>query len=412
MFSLTTTISIGLACLFALIAFWFGKRYFAFKKEANQLKQKLSRLAKKHKQKKPQSAEPQFEQILELISGGVIVSDREGHLIWHNQEAAEILDLGSPGTSKGSIMSVLSQLPMLISNSIGEPEVAPAEFDLNGRRIQGTMFVLYGKNGLDQGTVAILNDVTTWYAALRSKQKQLDEINHELRQRLTSMGSFTEMLEIDEGGDQPWLPRLHETVGRVTELIETIMQISAVKSEGDAVSHTAVDVAQTIQETIEWLKPELDEKQIYFKHQIDPDLRPIMAQPVHIQTILKELLTNSIQFNRPGGMIQIKAVTQLDEDSKMEFLILNIADDGEGIATEDQKKIFDVFYRPNAAVQSTERNIGVGLAIVHAIVEAYNGRIWFKSEKNVGTTFTILLPTGHIPSESETEEDEFAWIKE
>ncbi len=399
---------------------WLGKQYLNSQKEVEQLTQKIGRIAKKQRQRKTQPKKPPFEQILKFISGGVVVSDRDGNLIWHNAEAMDILDLDPASVSDSSIMSILSQLPMLISNSIGETEVAPAEFDFNNRRIQGTMYVLYGKDGMDQGTVAILNDVTIWHAALLAKQRQLDDINHELRQRLASMGSFTQLLEASGEENKAWLPKLHETVGRVTQLIETTMQIAAVKGENDPSTHVRVDVKQTIRETIQWLNPDIQSKKIYLKQQIQEDLCPVMAQQAHIKTILKELLTNSIQFNRAGGMVQLKAASQYDEDSKTEFLILNVADDGAGIAAEDQKKIFDVFYRPNVGGQSKGRNIGVGLAIVHAIVEAYNGRIWFNSKEGQGTAFTILLPTGikheklpELTQESEAEEDdEFAWIKE
>lgn len=399
---------------------WLGSRYLNAQKEVEQLTQKIGRIAKKQRQRKVQPKKPPFEQVLNFISGGVVVSDRDGNLVWHNAEAADILDLDPAEASHSSIMSILSQLPMLISNSIGESEVAPAEFDFNNRRIQGTMYVLYGKDGMDQGTVAVLNDVTTWHAALLAKQRQLDEINHELRQRLTSMGSFTELLEASDGENKAWLPKLHETVGRVTQLIETTMQIAAVKGDNDPANHVRVDVKRTIKETIEWLKPDIQAKQIYLKQQVEEDLSPVMAQQVHIQTVLKELLTNSIQFNRAGGMVQIKAASQYDEDSQSEFLILNVADDGAGIALDDQKKIFDVFYRPNVGGQSKGRNIGVGLAIVHAIVEAYNGRIWFNSKEGQGTAFTILLPTGikhekpaELSAEIEAEDDdEFAWIKD
>ncbi len=416
---LTPTLIFAVFILLCGLA-WLGKRYLDAQKEVARLTEKIGRFAKKQRQRQAKPKRPPFEQILNFISGGVIVSDREGNLIWHNEEAADILDLDPTEMTRASIMSILSQLPMLISNSVGESEVAPADFDYNGRRIQGTMYVLYGKDGMDQGTVAILNDVTTWHAALRSKQRQLDEINLELRQRLSSMGSVTEMLGSTDQDAKTWLPKLHETVGRVTELIETTMQIAAVKSDEGA-NRELVDVKQTIHDTLAWLQPEIETKKILLKQQVDPNLGQMLAEPVHVQTILKELLTNSIQFNRPGGMVQIKAVSQQDEESKTEFLILNIIDDGEGIAAEDQKKIFDVFYRPDAIGQPTERNIGVGLAIVHAIVESYDGRIWFKSKVGHGTAFTVLLPTGveYVETAGEEElenvedpEDEFAWIKE
>jgi signal transduction histidine kinase len=393
--------------------------YLQQKDEINRLHQVALQQVVKGQRKQNQPTPP-FEQILNLMPGGIVISDRVGELIWCNREAADMIGITLDDLTGRSIMSVLSKLPMLISDNLGGVETAPAEFDLHDRKIQGVMYVLYGDDGLDQGTVAILNDITSWHTALSVKQKQLDLISHELRQRLTSMGSYTKLLE-DNTSQQgkTWLPRLHENVGRVTELIDTIMQVTAVKNEGDQTKSVSVYVPTVVRDTLRFLKPELDECKIYIKLDVDMQMRPIMSQRVHIQTIVKELLTNSIRFNRPGGMVRIMAGIQKEDDTNQEFLILQIIDDGQGISVEDQKKIFDVFYRPEADTQLQHRNIGVGLAIVQAIVQAYEGRIWFSSQLGKGTTFTILLPAGHIndkslidtdPSYSLEEQSKFDWI--
>lgn len=417
MLSLLNFVLIGTLFISLGGCFWLGRLYLKQKEELKQLSLSATKQIKSQKVKAKRLQAPPFEQILNLIPGGVVISNREGKLIWYNREAAEIIGLTSADLANRSIMSVLSKLPMLISDSMGGPESVPAEFDFNGRRIQGMMYVLYGNDGLDQGTVAVLNDITTWYAALRAKQLQLDTINHELRQRLTSMGSYTELLQgnISEQG-KAWLPRLHENVGRVTALIDTIMQVTSVKDDGNLQGLTPISIQKIVYDTLKLLKPELEERKIYLKLQVDKQMRPIMAQTVHIQTIIKELLTNSIRFNRPGGMVQITTGIQKDSDSNQDFLILQIADDGQGIPIEDQKKIFDVFYRPDANENSQHRNIGVGLAIVQAIIQAYQGRIWFRSQPNKGTLFTILLPAGRIEDDRPLEPDlfaedhEFDWI--
>ena len=417
MLSLTNLILTCLVITFAGGCFWLARRCFNQKNEIKQLQALATKQIKK-KRKKNCLPKPPFEQVLNLIPGGIVISDRAGELIWYNREAAEIVDLTNDDLGGRSIMSILSSLPMLISDSTGGSEIAPAEFDLNGRRLQGMIHVLYGNDGLDQGTVAILNDVTTWHAALRAKQKQLDTLNYELRQQLTSMGSYTELLKDNTSAQgQAWLPRLHENVGRVTELIDTIMQVTMVKEDGDLAGLVPVHVSKIIHETLDFLKSEIKERKIYLKLQLNNQMRPIMAQHVHIQTILKELLTNSIRFNRPGGMVQITSDIQKDNESKQEFLVLQIIDDGQGIPIDDQKRIFDVFYRPEANINSKHRNIGVGLAIVQAIVQAYEGRIWFRSQPEKGTVFTILLPAGQLP-ENQTDrfepfehESEFDWVE-
>ena len=343
------------------------------------------------------------------MPAGILMSGRDGDVIWCNREAADILDETLPELMSKPMGQVLSHLPMRPPPM--EVGLGAADFEYKGRKIKASMHVLYGTDGLDEGAVAILEDVTAWHAALKAQQNKLDALNRELKERLSYMENSAKFLENSMGDVQkPWLPQLHENVGRVTELIETLVQTTLMKSDEDSAKLTPVNLAPLANSVLDELKAEVKQKQIYIKTEIDPQMRPIVFQPDHMKTILRELLTNSLRFNRPGGMVQL--VAKLQEEASEAFLVLNISDDGQGIPIDDQKKIFDVFYRPEAGLDGAQRNIGVGLAIVHAIVEAYQGRIWFKSQPEKGTLFTILLPAGNLNYQMAEETDEFDWIEE
>jgi len=108
-----------------------------------------------------------------------------------------------------------------------------------------------------------------------------------------------------------------------------------------------------------------------------------------VATILEELITNGLKYGRDGGTVRVIASRESDE-----FAVVSISDDGIGIAEEDQSRIFEQFFRPEYRDEQIQTGgIGMGLSIVRALVEAYNGRIWFESIPDKGTTFTFILPT-------------------
>ncbi|MEM8858930.1 MAG: ATP-binding protein [Chloroflexota bacterium] len=413
-----TPLTIILFCLIICLAgacAWLGYQLSQTNQKLNKLRQFAAKTTRRSTPKTikltklPPVETAPFEQVLNLISGGILISDRDGVITWVNREAADLLGVTLLELTGKPLSHALSQLPLLPAHL--ENEADPTEFELNGRIVQGTIHVLYGSDGLDKGAVAILTDVTGWHTTLRVQQNKLDTINQELKDRLSYMGSTTKLLENSAAGPQKaWLPQLHENVGRVTELIETLVQTALVHSDESSSSLVPIHLSTLVNEVTDELKGEIKERKIFLKTDVDPHMRPILFQHAHMKTIVRELITNGLRFNRPGGMVQLTG--KLQEEANEAFLVLNVSDDGQGIPVDDQKKIFDVFYRPNAHQEGSQRNIGVGLAIVQAIVQAYHGRIWFKSVPERGTVFTILLPAGNLSENQSSIEDEFDWIED
>ena len=118
----------------------------------------------------------------------------------------------------------------------------------------------------------------------------------------------------------------------------------------------------------------------------DDDLK-IRADRIHLANIICNLLENAIKYSRESVTIRIDY--RLREDG---LLQISIADNGIGIAKEDQRYVFDKFYRSETAKDKAIPGIGLGLSYVKLLVEAHGGTITFESTEGEGTTFIILIP--------------------
>jgi len=117
-----------------------------------------------------------------------------------------------------------------------------------------------------------------------------------------------------------------------------------------------------------------------------PDLSPVSGNLRRLEQVVANLISNAIKYTPDGGRIDIG----LREDDG--FLILQVSDSGIGISLEDQRHIFDKFYRVESEATEKISGTGLGLSIVKAIIKKHSGRVWVESELGRGSTFTVLLP--------------------
>jgi signal transduction histidine kinase len=126
---------------------------------------------------------------------------------------------------------------------------------------------------------------------------------------------------------------------------------------------------------------------------VDPEVDPVWMAPDKISRVLHNLLENAIRHSPPGGEVQLRA------EAHNGTVVVSVRDSGEGIAPEDLPRIFDRFYRGDAARTRghardglEDGGAGLGLAIAKGLVEAHGGRIWAESTPGHGTTMRFALP--------------------
>ena len=166
------------------------------------------------------------------------------------------------------------------------------------------------------------------------------------------------------------------------KLIGTLLELARLDAGQEQMRQLKFDLSQTARSCVELVRPIADEHGI--KIHCELSTVDCVGDSERLAQVITNLLTNAIQYNKPGGEIRIAA------QSRDGTAILTLSDTGVGIPAEDLPHVFKRFYRGDKS--RTGGNTGLGLAISKAIVEAHGGAIEVSSEEDAGATFTVRLP--------------------
>lgn len=221
------------------------------------------------------------------------------------------------------------------------------------------------------------------------KSDFLANVSHELRTPLSAIIGFSEMLNTKLLGDLN--PKQEEYVGDIyisgvhlLGMINEILDISKIESKAMTLNKTIFEISRAINEVVNVVLPLTLKKDIKLIKNIKET--SVDADFQKIKQILYNLISNAIKFTPKNGRIEINT------DFNSKFLLIEISDNGIGIAKENQEKIFDKFVQLENAYTKTESATGLGLTITKNFVDMHNGQISVESEPEKGSTFRIKIP--------------------
>ncbi|MBL0159356.1 MAG: hypothetical protein IPP47_19950 [Bryobacterales bacterium] len=216
----------------------------------------------------------------------------------------------------------------------------------------------------------------------------MQAIAHEIKTPLTAIQGSSEM--ISEGG-MPEQQRtemaglIHKESKRLTALIQTFLNVERLASGSLSLQHQQVDLGVLCQEIVERGRF-LRCPQTHSDRATIPEIH-VSADP--------DLLVRDLQPDHEWREVQPgKHDRQTDCGGQRPEVRISVADQGYGIATADQERIFEKFYRLKRDERSAEEGTGIGLALVKEIVHQHGGQITVESAPNTGSRFTIALPRG------------------
>lgn len=222
-----------------------------------------------------------------------------------------------------------------------------------------------------------------------SRKALVAAISHDLRTPLASLRLMTEAVSdgvADERQAAIFLKRMSGEVQYMTNLIEDLFELSSLEAGQVKPGLERGTLADLISDTLESLQSQARQKGHSLEGEIQGDLPEIAFDSYQIQRVLNNLVGNAIRYTAPGGSIRLVA-RQVKEK-----VVVSVQDNGEGISTADQLKVFEPFYRGEHSRGREHGGSGLGLAIARRLVEAHQGRIWVESLENQGTTFNFELP--------------------
>jgi PAS domain S-box-containing protein len=232
---------------------------------------------------------------------------------------------------------------------------------------------------------ARLHDIVR--ASLRARGEMVGVVSHDLRNPVAAikMLSRTLLSAPEKVGTQvrESIDLISQAAEQMDALIRDLLDVNRLDAGKLAISAVPMDPSALLTDSLQTLRPLVEEKGISLDLQIETALPKAMADRERIQQALSNLVGNAIKFSEAGSKIVVVA------RKETAGVIISVLDKGKGIAAEQLPKVFDRYWQSS---RTDRQGAGLGLAIAKGIVEAHGGRIWIESRPGEGTTASFSLP--------------------
>jgi signal transduction histidine kinase len=362
-----------------------------------------------------------IEAVLNATNDGILMLSREGGFSVVNQKAGELFGLDpdvlldqtweqgaplllgrckNPADQRARFEALLEDATAVADETLELAEPRPAVLRVYSApvRREAAMAEATPTNENSQanerlllGRIFVLRDVTRETAVDRMKTEFISVVSHELRTPLTAIKGYVDLMAGGHTGplnpiQTEFLTIVQNSTARLSALINDMLDISRIESGRIEVRHDALDYVRVARDVITTLRHEADAKQITLALEAPDDLPAVRGDADRITQVLMNLLSNAIKYTPKGGRVQVR----IEPDKG--FVTTCVADSGIGISLDDQKRLFQKFFRADNSLTREAGGTGLGLAITKAIVEKLNGGIWVESEVGRGSRFFFTLP--------------------
>jgi signal transduction histidine kinase len=227
-------------------------------------------------------------------------------------------------------------------------------------------------------------------SAKAQRQQLLADTAHDLRTPISVIQSHTEaMLDGVFPATPDNLSVIHGETLRLGRLVDDIRTLSLAEAGQLPLDRTTLDMARVVAQAANAFQPLADADGIELVVEIDK-VGPISADEARIHQVLGNLLANGLRYAPLGGREEPEVRLILRDG--LDYLQVSVGDTGPGLTAEQQKVVFDRFWRSDVARGRNQEGSGLGLAIAKGIVEAHGGSIVVTSQPDQGATFTFALP--------------------
>jgi len=239
--------------------------------------------------------------------------------------------------------------------------------------------------------VIITNSFERLAEANRLKSEFVSIVSHQLRSPLSNLKWAIELLmsgklgKIEEKQTE-YFKIIKENSNRMTELIKDLLIVSRIETAKLLIKKMEFSLKDLVEELIKEFTPFAKASNVEIKFRAGENLPKIFADQSQIRLVIENLLDNAIRYIKGMGAVEIKI------ESQEKNIYFEIKDTGVGIPKEEQKYIFQKFFRSENVLRYQTQGSGLGLYISKAIIEKSGGKIGFSSQEGIGSTFWFTLP--------------------
>lgn len=387
------------------------------KDEISQLAQTLSkmsqRLKQNHEEIKNNAAHlskllARDNAILTSINEGLIVTKENREVIFVNKAATRILgwtqeelngkkwplDFGDVLTEDGERL----QQEELVSGKLIESDAQRASAQYFYPKKDGSHVIVsasaasFGDKEKDRGVVVVFRDITLEKEIDKAKSEFVSLASHQLRTPLSTINWFSEVLLDGEKGELPteqrhYIEEIYKGNKRMIHLVNSLLNASRLELGKYFMEPETVDVSELSSEVLSEILPQCEIKKIQLLTRIDSPLPHMIVDPKIFKIIMQNLLSNAVKYTPNEGSVSLRVSSDPEG-----YCVITVRDTGYGIPKDQQEKIFTKLFRADNIRHYETEGTGLGLYIVHSLVEQLGGKISFTSAENEGSTFIARIP--------------------
>ncbi|HXW01405.1 MAG TPA: GAF domain-containing protein, partial [Anaerolineae bacterium] len=348
--------------------------------------------------------------ILKGITDGVLVLDTKRNIVLVNPKAAEIFGVRAEMLENRPVQQSLGQpdpsgepkLPYLFYQRLLKALIAieagdsSAEFRVEaaGKVVAVTLVPVILGPEEQPSIIAVLRDISREVEIDRIKNEFISTVSHELRTPMTSIKGYADLLvsgtsQVGELNptQRRFVQVIQSNANRLSELVNDILEISRIETGRIKLELESLDLIKLINEVAVSFEGQMVKKAMNLSLNLPETLPNVYADRARVTQVLVNLIGNAWQYTPEGGHITIHA--RVADDN---FVQIDVEDTGIGIVEKDIQFVFDRFFRSERTEVQVVDGTGLGLSITKMFVEILGGKIWVKSQLDVGTTFSFTLP--------------------
>jgi signal transduction histidine kinase len=322
-----------------------------------------------------------LSQVLATVRQGIIVVEHDDTIPYFNPAAATLI---RPGATLGQLSPHSLQSLVRAARAEGEPVERLLELDRPHRLLTAVATPIEGGGRV----LVVVVDVTEARRIEAVRRDFVAAASHELKTPVASMVASAETLQLALARDPATAERFAQQVERsarqLAGLVTNLLDLS--RLEAKPIAEEEVLLGRLLEEEIAAFAERAAEKGVRLTVEKAPAI--VLGTASDLALALRNLVDNALRHTPAGGEVKV-VITHTAEGVR-----LDVVDNGEGIATRELPRIFERFYRVDAARSRATGGTGLGLAIVRHVVESHGGKVEVRSALGEGSTFSIHLPSG------------------
>ncbi|PIR49614.1 hypothetical protein COU79_03930 [Candidatus Peregrinibacteria bacterium CG10_big_fil_rev_8_21_14_0_10_54_7] len=286
--------------------------------------------------------------------------------------------------------TLAERLRKRIQGEVVEEQYETAILHKDGRRVDLEISIKKFNVKNAMRLVVIARDISERKKIDNAKNEFVSWVSHQLRTPLTASNFLAEMLLAGDDGkltieQTRSIEKIYDANQRMISLINSLLNVARIELGTLVVECSPTNLAEISNSVLDVLRPQIEIKNLNVQRIYDREMPLVNTDPNLVLMIFQNLLSNAVKYTNKGGItVSIKRSAQ--------NMLISITDTGMGIPKRDQENIFGKLFRATNVLTKEIEGTGLGLYIIKAIVELFEGGIWFDSEEEKGTTFYISLP--------------------